>query len=49
LEWVNESNGKPITLPNGLQKSYDYQLRVSGANPFVELQGMRCISQVTGH
>jgi type VI secretion system protein ImpL len=49
LEWIQESNGRPITLANGLQKSYDYQLRVAGANPFVELQGMRCISQVTGH
>lgn len=49
LEWIQESNGRPITLPNGLQKSYDYQLRVSGANPFIDLQGMRCVSQVTGH
>ena len=48
LEWIQESNGRPITLPNGLQKSYDYQLRVPGANPFVDLQGMRCVSQVTG-
>jgi type VI secretion system protein ImpL len=48
LEWVQESNGKPVTLPNGLQKSYDYQLRVSGSDPFFELQSMRCVSQVTG-
>jgi type VI secretion system protein ImpL len=49
LEWIQSSNGRPIPLPNGLQKSYDYQLRLSGANPFVDMQGMRCISQVTGH
>jgi hypothetical protein len=48
LEWIQESNGRPIPLPNGLQKSYDYQLRVAGANPFFDLQGMRCVSQVTG-
>jgi type VI secretion system protein ImpL len=50
LEWVNENNGKPIILPNGKQKSYDYQLQVSGsANPFFDLQGMKCVSQVAGH
>jgi type VI secretion system protein ImpL len=49
LEWVNENNGKPIMLSNGKQKSYDYQLQVSGsANPFFDLQGMRCVSQVAG-
>jgi|HubBroStandDraft_1064217.scaffolds.fasta_scaffold00004_119 type VI secretion system protein ImpL len=47
LEWIQESNGRPIILSNGLQKSYDYQLRVSGANPFFELQTMRCVSRVT--
>lgn len=50
LEWVNETNGRPIMLPNGKQKSYDYQLQVSGSeNPFFDLQGMRCVSQVAGH
>jgi type VI secretion system protein ImpL len=50
LEWVNETNDKPIMLPNGKQKSYDYQLQVSGsANPFFDLQGMKCVSQVAGH
>ncbi len=49
LEWVNETNGRPIMLPDGKQKSYDYQLQVSGsANPFFDLQGMRCVSQVAG-
>jgi type VI secretion system protein ImpL len=50
LEWVNENNGKPIMLSNGKQKSYDYQLQVSGtANPFFDLQGIKCVSQVAGH
>jgi type VI secretion system protein ImpL len=48
LEWVSETNDKPVMLPNGKVKSYDYQLQVSGANPFSELAGMRCVSQVTG-
>jgi type VI secretion system protein ImpL len=47
LEWVNETNGRPIMLPNGKQKSYDYQLQVSGLeNPFFDFQGMKCVSQV---
>jgi hypothetical protein len=49
LEWVSESNGRIVVLPNGKQKSYDYQLQVAGANPFFELQGMKCVSQVAGH
>jgi hypothetical protein len=50
LEWVNENNGKAIMLANGKPKSYDYQLQVSGnANPFFDLQGMKCVSQVAGH
>ena len=50
LEWVNENNGKPIILANGKVKSYDYQLQVSGsANPFFDLQGLRCVPTVTGH
>ena len=41
---MNETNGKPIMLANGKQKSYDYQLQVSGsANPFFDLQGMKCV------
>jgi type VI protein secretion system component VasK len=49
LEWVLENNGTPIMLSPGKLKSYDYQLQVSGyANPFFDLQGMRCVSQVTG-
>ena len=49
LEWVNENNGKPIMLANGKPKSYDYQLVVSGAaNPFFELGGLKCVSQVAG-
>ena len=49
LEWVIENNGKPVMLPNGKVKSYDYQLQVSGgANPFFDLQGMKCVSQVAG-
>jgi type VI secretion system protein ImpL len=50
LEWVIENNGKPIMLSNGKPKSYDYQLQVSGAaNPFFDLHGIKCVSQVAGH
>jgi len=50
LEWVIENNGQPIKLSNGKVKSYDYQLQVSGsANPFFDLPGLKCVSQVTGH
>jgi type VI secretion system protein ImpL len=50
LEWVIENNDKPVMLSNGKVKSYDYQLQVAGsANPFFELQGMKCVSQVAGH
>jgi type VI secretion system protein ImpL len=50
LEWVNETNGKPIILPTGKQKSYDFLLQVSGtANPFFDMQGMKCVPQVAGH
>ncbi len=49
LEWVSETNDKPVMLPNGKVKSYDYQLQVSAsANPFFDLQGMKCVSQITG-
>jgi len=50
LEWVNENNGKPIILSNGKVKSYDFQLQVSGpANPFSDMQGMKCVEKVAGH
>jgi len=50
LEWVIENNGRPVVLPNGKIKSYDYQLQVAGgANPFFDLPGMKCVSQVAGH
>jgi type VI secretion system protein ImpL len=50
LEWVNETNGRPVMLSNGKQKSYDYQLQVSGsANPFFDMQGLKCVSQVASH
>lgn len=50
LEWVIENNDKPVMLPNGKVKSYDYQLQVSGnANPFFDLPGLRCVTTVTGH
>lgn len=49
LEWVIENNDKPVMLPNQKVKSYDYQLLVSGPeNPFFDLQGMKCVSQVAG-
>ncbi len=48
LEWILESNGHTIFLPNGKPKSYNYQLQVNGYNPFrpSELSGMRCVPQV---
>jgi len=50
LEWVIENNGRPVILPNGKVKSYDLQLQVAGsANPFFDLPGMKCVSQVAGH
>jgi type VI secretion system protein ImpL len=50
LEWVNETNGKPIILANGKQKSYDFLLQVTGpANPFFDMQGLKCVPQVAGH
>ena len=49
LEWVIENNGQPVRLPNGKIKSYDYQLQVAGpANPFFDMPGLRCVSQVAG-
>lgn len=48
LEWVMQSNGRIIVLPNGKQKSYNFQLQVSGWNPFgvSGLAGMRCEPRV---
>ena len=49
LEWVIENNGQPVKLPNGRIKSYDYQLQVQGAaNPFFDMPGLKCVSQVAG-
>ncbi len=49
LEWVSEINERPVILSNGKIKSYEFQLQVAGAaNPFFDLPGMRCVSQVTG-
>jgi hypothetical protein len=49
LEWVIQNNGKPVILPSGKVKSYDYQLQVSGtANPFFDMPGLRCVTQVVG-
>ena len=47
LEWVSEINGQPVMLPNGKVKSFDYQLRPE--NPFFDLAGLKCVSQVVGH
>jgi type VI protein secretion system component VasK len=48
LEWIMQSNGRTIMLPNGKPKSYSYQLEVNGVNPFQssELTGLRCVAQV---
>jgi type VI secretion system protein ImpL len=48
LEWIMQSNGRTIMLPNGKPKSYTYQLEVNSVNPFQssELTGLRCVSQV---
>jgi len=48
LEWIMQSNGQTIMLPGNKPKSYDYQLQVSGFNPFraSEMSGLRCVSQV---
>jgi type VI secretion system protein ImpL len=48
LEWVLQSNGRIIMLPNGKPKSYSYELQVHGFNPLRpgELSGLRCVAQV---
>jgi len=44
LEWIMQSNGQTIMLPNGKPKSYSYELQVNGWNPFrtADLSGLRC-------
>ena len=44
LEWIMQSNGRTIMLPNGKAKSYSYELQVNGWNPFRtgDLSGLRC-------
>ena len=48
LEWISQSNGRNVILPNGKVKSFRYQLQVNGFNPLRpgELSGLRCVSQV---
>lgn len=48
LLWILQNNGRPIMLPNGRQKSYNYELQVSGINPFQqhEFSSLRCVSQI---
>ena len=48
LEWISQSNGRNVILPNGKVKSFRYQLQVNGFNPLRpgELAGLRCVSQV---
>ncbi|HYM75926.1 MAG TPA: ImcF-related family protein [Candidatus Dormibacteraeota bacterium] len=49
LQWVIENNGRPVPLPNGKIKSYDYQLQAGGsANPFFDFPGMKCVPHVAG-
>lgn len=48
LEWISQSNGRNVILPNGKVKSFRYQLQVNGFNPLRpnELSGLRCVKQV---
>ena len=48
LEWIMQSNGRTIMLPNGKPKSYTYELQVNGWNPFrsSDLSGLRCQTPV---
>jgi type VI secretion system protein ImpL len=48
LEWIMQSNNRPIVLPNGKIKSYTYELQVNGWNPFrtSDLSGLRCQTPV---
>ena len=46
---TNTVNSRSVKLPDGKIKSYDYQLQVSGAaNPFFDMPGLKCVSQVAG-
>jgi type VI secretion system protein ImpL len=49
LEWISQSNGRNVLLPNGKLKSFRYQLQVNGFNPLRpgELSALRCVPQVT--
>jgi type VI secretion system protein ImpL len=48
LEWIMQSNGRTIMLPNGKIKSFSYELQVTGFNPFrsSDLSGLRCQTPV---
>jgi type VI secretion system protein ImpL len=48
LEWTLQSNNRPIMLPSGKQKSYSYQLQVTGLNLLrsQEWTDMRCVALV---
>lgn len=49
LEWISQSNGRTVMLPNGKIKSFRYELQVNGFNPLRpgELSSLRCNSKVT--
>jgi len=48
LEWISQSNGRNVLLPNGKLKSFRYELQVPGANPLRpgELSSLHCVPQV---
>jgi len=48
LEWISQSNGRTVMLPNGKIKSFRYELQVNGFNPLRpgELSSLRCNSKV---
>lgn len=48
LEWILQTNNRPILLPNGEVESYHYELHVDGANPFLPnaLAHLRCSTPV---
>jgi type VI secretion system protein ImpL len=48
LEWVVQINGHDVILPSGKKKSYMYELRVSGFNPFraADLSSLSCKATV---
>ncbi len=48
LEWVMQSNGRDIILPNGKKMSYSYQLQTSGFNALKPsaMSGMKCVALV---